>query len=652
LPSFSKGISEEKQQEGVSEHRELLNLDMEDDELIKAIDKRINEQKVKKAEIDAVNISNERFFLGDQVDFSKLFDHQARVINNKIYQSIETIVPILATKSREPLAISTQNTDESRRLANITQEFLSWKFNEQDMHLKLAELIRFFNIFRIAAFKYRYVGDGYDDFVIELKRPECLIIDDKANPEDMEFMGEYLKDTAQGIIDRFATKDGKVNEKKKKKILSEIGISDKSLGTEVTYIEIWTPDFVVWKLKNIILDKEKNPNWLWDTKGKKAFNHFLKPKMPYILFSWMTMGEGTYGKTTSLEQAVPIQKNINKRKRQITDNADEATGTWIFNEQFVSKEEAAKFKGAPKEHLMYKGDGNVNEAVGRMFPKELGPQVFADLQDDKAEIDNTFGTHSTTRGERTGQKTAKETTLLKESDFGRLDLMSQYIDIKVGEVYNAFIQMSLVFNDESKTLRMLGPDREQQYLDYSRDNIEEGIEIIVKTEPLLAQAQMVAKYMELYKSGAVDPLTMYERLNLPNPKELTQRMVMFKADPMMYLGKFAVDENTEGMEDDPVNTARRDIEALEKGEEVPPAPEVTREHVKEHVKHAESAKFKKLKKEIQSNIIQHMRAEDAILTQQTAQARPQRPPQAVPAGGVPQNAAPVPPQGSPQGLIQ
>ena len=58
----------------------------------------------------------------------------------------------------------------------------------------------------------------------------------------------------------------------------------------------------------------------------------------------------------------------------------------------------------------------------------------------------------------------------------------------------------------------------QKYIDFSRDNIEEGIEIIVRSEPLLAQAEEMEKYMGMFQAGLIDPLTMYERLNLPNLK--------------------------------------------------------------------------------------------------------------------------------------
>lgn len=613
LPKFLGGTSTKTEE--VLEKRETLSFTMEDSELCTLIDKRIKDASPKKQEVDAINDRNEKFFLGDQIDEDKLFDHQAKIVDNKIYSSIETIVPILATKKREPYVMPAQQTDESRELSLLSRDFLSWKYDEQRMHLKLAELVRFFNMHRICAMKYFYTEKGgYNDFVVEVKRPECLVIDNKSNPEDIEFIAEYLEDTAQGLVDKFATSNDKVNGSKKKKILQAMGITDKQMDSKVMYIEYWTPEFVVWKLKNVVLDKAKNPNWLWDTKGKK-FNHFSKPKMPYVLFSWMNMGKGAYGETTSLEQAISLQRNINKRQRQIADNADQASGTWIFNEKYITRKEAAKFVGAPNQHIMFNGeDGSgPNEAVGRLFPKELGVQVFNNLNENKAELDNIFGTHSTTRGERTAQKTATESTLLKQSDFGRLDLMSQYIDMKVEEVFNAFIQMSLVYYDEEKGINILGPDNSYKYFEYSRDNVEEGIEIIVKSEPLLAQAEMMEKYMALYQNGAVDPLTMYERLNLPNPKELTRRMVLFQSDPRMYLAQYAVDEDTEGMEDDPVVQAKKDIQMLEQGEPVEPSSNITREHIREHEKYMKSQRFKKLKDEVKQNMIDHVRAEMEVL---------------------------------------
>jgi hypothetical protein len=198
--------------------------------------------------------------------------------------------------------------------------------------------------------------------------------------------------------------------------------------------------------------------------------------------------------------------------------------------------------------------------------------------------------------------------------------MSQYIDIKIEDLYNAFVQMSLVYYDEKKGLDVLGPENSQKYIEFSRDNIEEGIEIIVRTEPLLAQADMIEKYKGLASAGLIDPLSLFERLGLPNPKELTRRMIFFKADPRMYVANFAIDENTPGMEDDPINTAKKDIAALDRGEDVPPSPEITRDHIQEHEKAMKSFGFKKKKEKVQREHLAHVRAEIEVLKQQMAQA--------------------------------
>lgn len=602
--------------EGEIDKRPTLSLETPNDKLAKIIDERISNELKRKGEIDRVNEINEKFYLGNQLIDGKgtpfnIFDGEARVVDNRIFLSIDTIVPILATKKREPIVIASQDTEESRELALLSQDFLSWKWKKEQMHLKLAELIRFFNIYRLSCLKYRYVP-AKDDFIVELVRPESLIVDDSPEPE---FIAEIKEDSVKNIISTF-----ELDEERTKELLKTLKISNKELGTIAAFIEFWTDDFVVWKIKDFILDKKPNPNYLWK---KNAYNFFDRPQKPYILYNWNTLSKSIYAQTTSLEQAIPIQRNINKRKRQISINADQASGTWIFNTKYLPKTQVEKFTGAANQHLYFEADEgtNINEVATRLVPKDLGNQVFAELNEDKAEVDNIFGVHSTTRGERGFSKTAREATLLKESDLGRLDLMSQYIDIKTEELYDAFIQMALVFYDEKKTLRILGQNKNKKFLEFSRDNIKEGMEIIIVSEPLLAKSEEINKYTMLYQVGAIDPLTMYEKLNLPNAKELARRSVLYQKDPMAYLAEFSIDENTEGFENDPKNVAKMDIEKLSQGEPVPPTREVTAEHLAVHNKFLAQDAFKNLPPEVQELMIGHVRQEAETAKQMSSQIK-------------------------------
>jgi hypothetical protein len=46
-----------------------------------------------------------------------------------------------------------------------------------------------------------------------------------------------------------------------------------------------------------------------------------------------------YDDTTILEQGIGLQNWINKRKRQIGENADAANGVWVTSGDFISQEE-------------------------------------------------------------------------------------------------------------------------------------------------------------------------------------------------------------------------------------------------------------------------------------------------------------------------
>ena len=96
---------------------------------------------------------------------------------------------------------------------------------------------------------------------------------------------------------------------------------------------------------------------------------------------------------------------------------------------------------------------------------------------------------------------------------------------------------------------------------------------------------------------------------------------MLDADPRAYLAQYAMDENSPGMEDDPLTMAQPDIMKLEKGGKGMPFANVNRDHIKEHQKYLASPRFTKLKKEHQQMMIDHVRQELEPMKQQVKQIR-------------------------------
>jgi hypothetical protein len=214
--------------------------------------------------------------------------------------------------------------------------------------------------------------------------------------------------------------------------------------------------------------------------------------------------------------------------------------------------------------------------------------ILQDFQDTKSEIDNTMGVHGTTRGEQGPAETATGRNLLREGDMGRIDLAIRRIDKKLELLYAWMLQMAKVYYDETHYIKMLGKEGATTYLKFSQNEIEDGIEVIVKSELTAFKAEKRQEAQERMQAGLLDPLSYFEAFDDTEPKEKARRMVMYTLDPKMYLAQFLMDENTPGMENTPEGKAAQEQKALVAGEQVPPNPTADAPHIEAHSKFMKS----------------------------------------------------------------
>jgi hypothetical protein len=610
--------------EGAEEQRNLLTVTMENADLVREIDSDIEGSKGLYAEMKAIQDENEKYYLGNQLD-SKLFDYELPTDQNILYRNLETILSIITSKRKEPIVLPAQDTDESKELRDKNQQYLSWKWSDEDMSIKYEDWARQAYLYRIGVFKVRW-DTKKDDYVIELKRPQRILIDKDATDEyDSKFIVEFRQNSLSELIDMFP--------KKKADLLQEFG---NRLGTLINYIEYWTNDFVVFKVGNLILDKKRNPNWNWDEKDRKGalkkvrakikskdkklknilLNYFNEPRKPYIILSLKNLGKTIYADTSDFEQAKIGQDIANRRKRQIDKATIHALGRDVISGSYISKDEAKKMISNPNSPIWLE-KGNANDAVTHISPQEISPVVLNDLQDTKNEIDSTMGVHGTTRGDRGAQETAKGRTILREGDLGRIDLTVRRIDKKLELLYGWMIQMAKVYYDETHFTKLLGAEGSAEYLEYSSDDIEDGMEIIVKSELTANKAQTRQEAQERMAAGLLDPLSYMEAFEVSNPKEAARRMVMYNLDPKLYLAQFLMDENTPGAETTSEGSAREEEKLMMDGEQVPPNQNVDSIHIQEHNAFVKKPLFKRAEVDIQNNFMNHIRSEIEQLRQVT-----------------------------------
>ncbi len=620
--------------EGIEANLPLLNLDTEDKELVARIDKAIEGARPLYDKTRRRADQNRRYWLGEQLDESKLRDYEARVVNNIVFRNMETMVPIITQNTPLPKFLSS-NKPFDRSLEKVMRS--RWEVHDQMLD-KNRKAVRANFLDLLGVIKYRFDTE-INDIAFEFVETEHVLIDPEArDPDSIAYVAEFINQyTVKEVLDLYPAK--------KQELLAELGIrseEDERMGSKLRFVEFSTPEFQVWKCKGVILDKQKNPNWDWgnstkvDEMGNSSqvgYNLWRKPRVPYLFFQTFNLGGMIYSDTSFIEQTIKLQDGVNKRKRQISDNADQANGTLVGSGSGISKEEFAKIDDEPKLKVWI-SEGKVSEAIGRITGNQLPAYVFNEMQHSEAAMDSIWGTHEITRGAGEAN-TATQDVLQQKADYGRIDdIVKAYEDFNE-QYYQALYQMMLIhyvephvysFDDEDD----LAISRDQIIREYSKtivrndasgEQTEQSGEfrppiIMVKRGSTLPTDDTTRRNeaLELAKLGRISDVDLYEKLDWANPREAAYRAFLQNNAPQQLYSDLATpsDNSSQG--------ALSDFEAIKQGQMMEPNQEISNPqtavaHIQTHNQQLDSPEFAQLPPEIQQAFINHLKSELEIAKQ-------------------------------------
>jgi hypothetical protein len=334
-------MEEEKNnlQEAILSERKALEYNAPDEELVKKIDDRIAEAKKVKDKLDDKAKKNEKYWKGDQLDKSRIPGPRAKIVDNRIFMSLETIIPLLTQNVPEPEIQNCKDNEVYQRISEILK--IEYEIRHS-MPSKLREFCRNWAIGYIGVLKYRW--DKQYGFVTEVVPWRKVGFDPiSTNLKDCDFTYELMEDTLENLISRFPNAEKKIIEKYGKE----------KLGSKARYVEFWGDNgkWVCWKMEKIILGKMKNPNFDYtpeklievddygrETEIEVSNNIFSKPKFPYIIGKYFSFNNNIYDEASVVEQAIPVQDAVNKRKNQISDHCDMNKRVFVMSSTAMSEE--------------------------------------------------------------------------------------------------------------------------------------------------------------------------------------------------------------------------------------------------------------------------------------------------------------------------
>jgi hypothetical protein len=630
-----------KLNEGLKVEQPLLKFEAKDEDLVKQVNKYIEAARPSYNTVQKRAKENKKYYLGEQIDESKLKDYQAKVVNNLIFMDMETMLPIITQNTPLPKIIAS-----NKPFSKSLQKVLVSRWEVQDQMLdKNRKAVRANFIELLGSLKYRW-DETTNDFVFEYVKSESLMLDPNAcDVESLSYVIEFIDQfTLQEVLDKYPSK--------KEALLKDLGAKEDEtdkLGSKLTYVEMNTPQFTVWKCGNVVLEKQKNPNYDWgnaevvDEMGqvkKVGYNLWKKPRVPYIFFQTFNLGDQMYSNTSLIEQSMKLQDAVNKRKRQISDNADLANGILVGSGEGIKKEEFAKIDDQPKLKVWI-GQGKVGDFLTRIPGNPLQDYVFNDLQHSESAIHDIWGIHAITRGADSGADTATQDVLQQKQDYGRIDdIVKAYEDFNE-QYYQACFQMMLVhytephvysFDDEddleisrdsiikaySETIKRVDSDVVGQTEEVSEGDFRAPI-IMVKRGSTLPtdDTSQRNEALTLAKMGKISDIDLYEKLDFADAKEMAFRNFQQQTNPAALFPELL--QGAGGSQEQAMG-AMQDFQSISQGQEVPVNPEVqdpqtAAAHMDAHNQQLDSQDFQNLSPDLQQMFINHVKQEAEIVKQ-------------------------------------
>lgn len=590
-----------------------LTLKLPDAQLIANLNNRIEDAQnywndPKGFDLKASRQKNMKFYLGRQLDEGQLYRFQIPYNENEIFVATEVQVAYLTAQLPQPEVYPASDSPGAKILATDLEKGLLGHSQRMNLDRELESAVRNLLIKRVA-FLYLWFDPDYGpngEIRVTSLDPEHVIIDKNAGRnQNPAFICIVKKDSVEQLCYQFP--------EKKKAILKEAGAKEgeTTMSQIVSWREVWLTTYddggkpqeaCVSYFGDLLLSQYKDPNWLYATRDKNFLDMPIKPVIP---LNYINSGAHWIDDTTPLEQASWLQEVLNKRGRQIMENADTANGFLVISSAAMSMDDAENMTGDPNQKIVINDTGNpISNDIMNIQGRQLPNYVVEDKIDLRNTIHSIMGTPSQMRGDDDNlSETLGTNMMIKNQASGRQDLIVRAIDTAMDRYFKFLTQMMVVHYTEKHFITVNANDGDFDYITLHRDLIEKGMSISVKSGSTLpfdkGRQEQIA--MNLAKAGLIDPLNLYKDLHMDNPQKRYDAWAKWKTDPES-LARDAMDQ----LDD---TTAYIDYIESMGGKKVPPRDDASKEHILIHRKQMITDQFLKAPKKKQTNFLDHVAAE-------------------------------------------
>ena len=510
------------------EKKEEFDKKLSDQGLISQINKWYSESDDLYGMLKRVWDFNLKYYKGLQTEVEKIRGKESKAVENRIFMATETMIPI-ATSRLPDIVVTTEDESEMAQLeCGEIQDILNYHMERVGIQELSEKWLRDMIVKRYGVYKISW-NSSIDDLDLNIVDPKRIRFPKYGTTtNELKFIIEDLELSYDQLVTIFGEK-GASDIKSANPQDSENKVRKPTFSVQ----EVWTNEFVVWRAGNTVIKKE-NP--YFDFKNTSR-NFFDKPRKPYVIKSLFHTGECIIGDTDYIQQIIPLQDNINKRKRQI-ENLGSRVGNPILliDSNVMSEEQAANITN--EEGIIIYGQGAADGTKIRFeTPGQVPAYLFNDLEFSRQEFDNIWGVHSTTRGEREGRETLGGRKLLKQADLGRIDLVARQLERAMDEISNYWLQLIKLFYTDERSFSIVGDEGSRVIKGFTGNKVTK-IRLVVKPGSTLPKDELTIhqEAKELWQLGAIGVKTFYKMLRLPNIDDAMQDFIALKTGAIFQGG--------------------------------------------------------------------------------------------------------------------
>ena len=554
----SEFINQLDPQQVTDEATALFDLGLDDDKLVKLLvdelDKDVGHWNEKPWRLQETDEQNIKYYLGDQLDLSQFLPHQAPYIDNRLFTSIRAILAYVCGQLAKPSILPSKTDDKYQRISRQMEETLYQHARDHDVNEQLKLAVKNLLVRKRGILKLRfdeYYGP-FGDICTENVDPADVVVSRYARfgcDPDRVYLRQ--KCTIEELISKFPDKKAKILA-----YFSVVREVHSQMSRMITYWECWFSYWdktkkqgLAWFLPNAawLLGKMENPNWIYtgDSTQERLINMTFEPVKPFIWLNYVSTGRSYIDETCLVDQAMPLQNILNKRGRQIVENADYANPRTLVDKRVMNEADANRFINKhPKTIGLVDTTSTANdiEKSVKVIPGQQLPDfVLSDKFDTRNEIDVMMGTPNVFRGEQpTGKRnpTLGQDMLIKNQAGALQDDLVRVVDNAMAQYYTYLLQMMKVYLPDDYWLMTKGGKGEYAKIVLSSDQLDTNVRISIQTDstlPLDKQSLRATALQLAQIPGRIDDLSLYEMLGLPDPEKLAERVQRYNLDRMTYM---------------------------------------------------------------------------------------------------------------------